>query len=219
MREPRLIRWSGLALVLAGLSFALFLLLHPYGQLAGAEAARQSTWIPAHTFHFLGALFSLLGLVGLGRLLNGRLNRTGRLGLLLAFVGMAMFTGTGMITAFLWPVIADYAPGFVAADGPMFQDPLTARSIESTYVLLVLGFGLLGAAIGWTGLLPRAAGWLLVVGIVLFSAPVEPFGPLPWLARVAGGLVFGAALIWLGLAVRAAVDGVASKSYGDGGQR
>lgn len=204
MPERRLIRSSGAALALAGVSFALFLVLHPYGQLAGAEAARQPTWIPAHTFHFLGALFSLFGLVGLGRLLNGRLGRAGRLGLLLAFVGMAMFTGTGMITAFLWPVIADYAPGFVAADGPMFQEPLAARTIESTYVLLVLGFGLLGVAIGRTGLLPRAAGWLLVLGIVLFSAPVQPFGPLPWEARLSGALVFGAALIWLGLATRAA---------------
>ena len=39
-------------------------------------------------------------------------------------------------------------------------------------------------------------------GIVLFSVPVEPFGPFPWLVRVVGALTFGAALAWIGLLLR-----------------
>jgi len=56
----------GLALILAGCSFVLFLVLHPYGELAGAQAPLSVRWFPAHTFHFLGALFALFGLLGLG---------------------------------------------------------------------------------------------------------------------------------------------------------
>jgi hypothetical protein len=190
-------------LILGGISFALFMLLHPYGQLAGAQAAQQPTWIPAHTFHFLGALCTLFGLVGLYSLLAESAGRIGQWGFVLALIGMAMFTGTGMITAYLWPVIADYAPEFVAADGPMFNVPLAARTIEATYLFMVVGFGLLGLAIARSGKLPQQAGWLLIVGIVLFSVPVEPFGPFPWIVRVVGGLTFGAALAWIGLLLRA----------------
>ena len=37
---------------------------------------------------------------------------------------------------------------------------------------------------------------------MLFSAPVEPLGPAPWILRVVGGVVFGAGLARLGLALR-----------------
>jgi hypothetical protein len=212
MLSPALARFSGLMLILGGVSFALFLLLHPYGQLAGAAVAQQPTWIPAHTFHFLGALFTLFGLLGLYGLLAERGGGVGQLGFGLAVVGLAMFTGTGMITAYLWPVIAAYAPEFVAADGPMFSVPLAARLIEVTYSFLILGFGLLGLVVSRSGRLPRPAGWLLIVGIVLFSVPVEPFGPFPWLVRVVGALAFGAALAWIGLLLHSIGAGAAHPS-------
>ena len=37
-----------------------------------------------------------------------------------------------------------------------------------------------------------------LIGIVLFSSPVEPVGPLLFFLRVVGALVFGAALISIG---------------------
>jgi hypothetical protein len=43
---------------------------------------------------------------------------------------------------------------------------------------------------------------LLIVGVLLFSAPVEPLGPAPWILRIAGGVVFGVGLARLGLVLR-----------------
>ena len=117
---------------------------------------------------------------------------------MLAFIGTAMFVGTGMITATLWPAIAHGYPEFVSKDGGMFQDTLTAGATTATYVFLSLGFVLLGVVMWRERLAPRAQAALMAVGILLFSAPVDPVGPAPWFARLSGAVVFGAALAWLG---------------------
>ena len=134
-----LIRWSGLALVLAGVSLAAFMLIHPFGAVAGADVAARFTWIPSHTFHFLGALFALFGLVGLHLRQLQVTGKLGSIGFVIAFIGTAMFVGTGMITAFLWPVIATSAPDFVSAEGPMFKARLAISTTTATYLFLVVG--------------------------------------------------------------------------------
>src|SRR5215204_6499984 len=145
MSPTQVIRWSGAMLVLGGICLALFLLVHPYGEVAGAHVAHEDAWIPAHSFHFFGALFTLFGLVGLYAKRWEALGRAGFVAFVLAFIGTAMFVGTGMITATLWPAIADDYPEFVSEDGGMFEDTLTAGATTATYVFLSLGYVLLGA--------------------------------------------------------------------------
>jgi hypothetical protein len=190
-------------MILGGASLAAFLLLHPYGMVAGAHSARTLTWLPAHSLHFVGALLTLFGLAGFYIRYLGALGRLGFAAFGVAFAGTAMFVGTGMITALLWPVIAEYSPDFVAADGPMFTQPLTRIAIDGTYTVLVIGYLLLGLAILRAGVAPWPAAALLMAGIVLFSAPVAPVGPVPWIVRVIGAVVFGSALAWLGWRLRA----------------
>jgi hypothetical protein len=142
------------------------------------------------------------GLVRLRERWSTRLDRTGRAGILVAIIGTAMFVGTGMITAFVWPVIARHDPGFVAATGPMFADPLTARSIEATYACMAVGYVLLALSFKRARLLSGLDAAALGVGVLMFSVPVEPVGPAPWIVRVAGGVVFGVGLIRTGMALR-----------------
>ncbi len=198
MAPQTIVRWSGAALAAGGLCLALFMLVHPYGEIAGAHASHSARWVPAHSLHFVGALLTLLGLPGL---YARQMRQTGVLGLVgtvLAMVGTAMFVGTGMITAFVWPVIAQTAPGFVSADGPMFRDPLTTFATDTPYVAMVLGYAILAIASIRGRALPTETAVVLVIGIVLFSSPVEPVGPFPFLLRVVGALVFGGALMVIG---------------------
>jgi hypothetical protein len=205
MSDPArsLVRWSGVSLILGGACLAAFLLLHPYGMVAGAHTARTLNWLPAHSLHFVGALLTLFGLVGFYIRHMGALGRLGFGAFLVAFAGTAMFVGTGMITALMWPVIAEYSPDFVAADGPMFTQPLTRLAIDGTYTVLVIGYLLLGLSILRARMAPWQQAALLMVGIVTFSAPVTPVGPVPWIVRVIGAVVFGSALAWLGWSLRA----------------
>jgi len=202
MPEGRAHRHSGAALVLSGVAFALFMLLHPYDQLAGTHGPHSGTWIPSHTFHFVGALLALFGLLEVRDRWLSDTSWKGKLAFGTAFTGTAMFVGTGMITAFLWPAIAEHAPSFVASDGPMFTDVLASGAITVTYILLVVGYVSLAVVLRRAGLISIIDTLLLIVGVLLFSAPVEPLGPAPWILRVAGGIVFGAGLARLGLVLR-----------------
>ena len=194
-------RRTGLALVASGAAFALFMVLHPYDQLAGTHGPHSSAWVPAHAFHFLGALLALFGLLEVRDRWPAR-SGLGRVGFTAAFIGTAMFVGTGMITAFLWPAIAEHAPPFVDADGAMFTDTLASGSITATYAFLVIGYVALAVSLKRADSISAPDATLLIVGVLMFSAPVDPLGPAPWFIRVAGGIVFGAGLARLGWAVR-----------------
>jgi hypothetical protein len=143
-------------------------------------------------------MLALLGLHGLYLQCRDQIGRVGAIGYVGAQVGTAMFVGTGMITAFIWPVIAREDPPFVGVDGAMFVDPLAFGTISATYVVLILGYWVLGIALLRSGALPRAATVVTMLGVLLFGAPVEPVGPVPWIGRVAGAVIFGAGLAWWG---------------------
>src|SRR5581483_11353390 len=121
MTAAALMRWSGLALILGGLCIALFvLLLLPVGGFFGAEHGRSPLWVPAHSFHLIGALFTLGGLVGLYTVQADRMGSLGFAGFLLAFVGTALFVATGALTALVWPVLVAAAPSLIDLSGALF---------------------------------------------------------------------------------------------------
>ncbi len=146
MSDCRLIRLSGLACVVGGLCLASFVLVHPWDQLLGAQVARTPAWRIAHGLHFIGAAFALLGLPGLFALQRDSLSRWGALGFVLSLLGNAMFLGTGMITAFIWPMLAFYAPLCVGIGGPIFGSPLSLPAFSLTAALFISGYSLFGFA-------------------------------------------------------------------------
>jgi hypothetical protein len=184
--------------VAGGVSLGLFVLvLYPVGGFFGAEHARHPAWIPAHTLHFIGALLTLVGLIGLYAYTANNLGRLGTIGLVLAVCGTAQFVGTGMLTAFVWPVLASAAPDTIAPGGALFTSP--ANTLFYTTVLtLIPGYVVLAVALARARILTRAAAVLLAIGVVLAITPPEPVGPVPWLGLVIGGVLFAAGEVWLG---------------------
>lgn len=193
------IRLNGIACILGGIFLAAFVLVHPWDQLLGAEIARTAQWRLAHTFHFAGAGFALLGLPGLYAQQRAALGWFGLTGFILSFLGTAMFLGTGMITAFIWPMLAVYAPTCVEVGGPIFASPVSVLAFALTAVILASGYVVFGIATLRAGVLPRFATLALVVGAILGMLPPHPVGALPWWALVLGGVLYGAALVWLGV--------------------
>jgi hypothetical protein len=199
-RASELVRLSGVALAVGGVSIAAFVLSHPWDRFVGAEVARTDQWRVAHTLHFVGAMFSLLGLYGLYASQRERLGRLGLAGFVIAFCGTAMFVGTGMLTAFVWPMLAEKAPGVIARHGAMFDQPaLLALSI--TAITVSIGYVLFAFATLRAGVLPRDGIVLLAVGAVLGMAPPHPLGPMPWAGLVLGGVLYGLGGVRLGLAL------------------
>ncbi|HEX2076131.1 MAG TPA: hypothetical protein VHG08_00430 [Longimicrobium sp.] len=193
-------RWSGTAFVLAGVSLALWPALHPWDQITGAHPAQSTAWLVSHTCHFLAGFFALLGLAGLAARPGTAATRLGAAAWTAAFTGAALFAATGVFTAFLWPTVAAHAPALVEVSGPFFSPPHPLIGIST--VLFCGGFLLLAAALRRAGVLSLPAGATLAAGSLLLLVPPSPISPAPWPLFVAAGVVFGAGLAQLGLALR-----------------
>ena len=196
---PRdLIRWSGAACIAGGLFIAAFVLVHPWDQLVGSAAARTAQWRTAHTFHFIGALFALLGVVGIYAQVRDRVTTLGAVGFVVSFIGNALFLGTGMITAFIWPMLAMHAPATVEQGGAIFSAPVSAIAFLLTAVAMTIGYVMFGIALTRARAFPFVAIVMLVVGAILGMIPPHPVTPFPWAALVLGGVLYGIAMIWIG---------------------
>jgi hypothetical protein len=194
-----LIRLCGVASILGGIFLAAFVLIHPWAQLVGAAIARTLQWQLAHTFHFIGAVFTLLGLIGIYVHQRARLGPLGLVGFIMSFIGNAMFVGTGMITAFIWPTLAVSAPATVEYGGPIFASFPSVIAFFLTGVTVILGYVLFGLAMLKARIFPRPATLTLVAGAILGMLPPEPIGALPWAGLVFGGVLYGVGLIWFGI--------------------
>jgi hypothetical protein len=198
MSHGLLMRLQGVACILGGICLAAFVLIHPWDQLLGAPIAQTLRWRSAHSLHFVGAAFTLLGLPGLFAQQRALLSRVGIGGFVLSFLGNAMFLGTGMITAFIWPMLALYAPICIGVGGPIFGSSTSLLAFALTAMLVISGYLLFGFASLRAGVLPRAAVLTLTVGAILGMLPPHPVGALPWWVLVLGGVLYGVALVWLG---------------------
>jgi hypothetical protein len=192
------VRWSGVACILAGLCIAAFVLIHPWDQLVGADIARTARWQAAHTFQFIGALFAVLGLIGLYAHARERIGSLGLVGFILSLIGNSMFLGTGMITAFIWPMLAVHAPHAVELNGPIFKAPISATAFLMTAAVMIVGYILLGIALLRARAFPSVVIIMLVVGAILGMLPPHPATEFPWGGLVAGGVFYGAAMVWIG---------------------
>jgi hypothetical protein len=193
-------RWSGTAFILSGVSLALWPALHPWNHLAGAEVGQSTAWLVSHTFHFLAGFFALFGLAGLAARPGAAVSRLGVAAFAVALTGAALFTATGVFTAFLWPVLAVHAPQTVEITGPFFSPPHPLIGITS--VVFSGGFILLAAALRREGILPLPAAAALGAGALLLVIPPPPISPAPWFLIVVAGGVFGAGLVLLGHTLR-----------------
>ena len=120
MSPGSLIRASALSCLLGGACLIAFVLIHPWDRLIGAANALDPRWQLAHRLHFVGAIFALLGLPGLYACQRHQLGTFGMIGFALSVLGNAMFLGTGMITGFIWPMLAMCAPQSVELGGALF---------------------------------------------------------------------------------------------------
>ena len=190
MKTHTLIRWSGLALLVAGILY-LAGIFHPPDTFEGVSSP---AWMPVHyviTVHHVLLVFGLIGLY------TYQAKQAGVLGLI-AFVltsaGNAMFPTFSLFEATLMPaLVADPATRSLAdpAEGSTF-----VIVVLGAVVIALVGYILFGIAIMRAGVLPRWAGLLIMVGWVLLF-----FGSgLPALAIIKpiGIVMAGLGYAWCG---------------------
>jgi hypothetical protein len=106
-KEPKvlsnLVRWSGLAAMVGGVLYALFMFFHPPNEPAGMDDA---LWVPVHVVWLVSILLILLGLVGLYVRYADLMGSLGLVAFLVAFFGNALLVAGSFIDAFVLPTLA-----------------------------------------------------------------------------------------------------------------
>jgi hypothetical protein len=180
MSSSDLIRWSGLAAMVAGALWAvgaLFDLIY-FSPEPFSEVAQTSSFLFQQVLYLLGAPLLLIGLVGLYARQSQAAGALGLVGFLLAFAGTLLGAGLAWAGMFMVPALATEAPDFLDAGPP---------GLFLTFTGLGVGWLVFGIATLRARLYPRRAAILVIVGAVIFALP------LPFTAIVLAG-----AVAWLG---------------------
>jgi hypothetical protein len=196
-----LIRWSGLAALVAGLIFAAIQPIHPPDVVASVTTGE---WAVITRLKTAMCFLVLLGIAGI---YARQVEAAGWLGLAGALLfGLSWWLQTGFVFAetFILPPLATDAPEFV--DGVLGISHGRASAVDlgalpALYALVgllyLLGGLLLGVATFRAGILPRRAAGLLAVTATLTPAAAL----LPHHIQRLAAVPMGVALAWLGYAL------------------
>ena len=199
----KLIRWSGLAAMGAGIIFAAIQPIHPLDILSSVTT---SAWAIVQSLKFTMALLGLLGIAGLYARQVEKAGWLGLAGYLLFSLFYALTAALVFAEAFILPLLATEAPKFVEGFlGVITGAPseVSLGALPAVYALTglvgyLLGGLLFGIATFRAGILPRWAGGLLAFGVVLplltSSLILHPFDRIL-------AVPMGLALVWLGYAL------------------
>src|SRR4028118_1478683 len=167
---PKLIRWTGLSAMVAGIIFAGIQPIHPLDVLASVTTTQ---WAIIQSLKTAMCIFGLLGLTGL---YARQVKEAGWLGLAGYLVFSLFFAHTlafAFTEAFILPQLATEAPKFVQSFLGIFNGhpgEMNLGALPTLYAVAgfgyVLGGLLFGIATFRAGILPRWAAGLLAVGAV-----------------------------------------------------
>lgn len=196
--NQNLIRWSGPAAIVAGLSYALVGILHLPNVVA---AVTTMPWMVVHVLAMATSIFGLFGLAGLYARQAEKSGWLGLVGYILLSLWLALILGFTFVEVFILPALATAAPTFVAGWLGMFNGTASEIGLGSlptlwllTGPIYILGGILFGIATFRARILPRWAGVLLAIGTAM--GPLAALLPLDLQPKVA--VPVGVALIWLG---------------------
>ncbi len=174
MNTRNLIRWAGLAAMLAGICFVAMGLLHPPDILSAVTTTR---WAITHSLAIAMSVFGLLGMTGLYARQVEAAGRLGLAGYLLWSLWLVLFLPFNFFEAFILPLLATEAPAF--AEG--FLGIITRSAGEMKFgvlaglwalsdILFLLGGLVLGIATLRAGIVSRWAAGVFTLGIGLAPA-------------------------------------------------
>lgn len=197
----KLIRWSGLAAMVAGFIFAAIQPIHPPDFLPSVTTTAWSTIMPVKL------VMCLLFLLGFTGLYARQVEETGWIGLvsfLILSLSWVLNTAFIFVETFILPVLAVPAPEFVESILGIFNGfpgDMNIGALPAVYgltgILYMLGGLLFGIATFRAGILPRWAAGLLAAA----SAVTPAAALLPHEIQRFAGIPVGLAVAWLGYAL------------------
>ena len=203
MRTQQLIRWSGLALLVAGILWVLSI-FHPPDTLDGMLAP---AWGPSHYVTAVASVFLVFGVVGLYAYQVAKVGWLGLIAFILTLAASAMLTSAELFGGALAPALAAN-PATQSLVDPRQAGPFVIVN-GVIAVLATVGNILLGIAIMRAGVVPRWAGLLIIIGYVFLVFGIG----LPALAIFSpvGIVLSGLGYAWSGYSIWVAMGVVTSQ--------
>lgn len=199
MLDKIMFRWTGGALIGAGIAMAIFwLMVIPFETFAGPETPLHRLFVPGQIFHILGALLAVFGYFGLYLKQRETAGFLGALGFVVAVIGMMFFLGDGLIAIVVFPPLAKHAPEITNAVGPLFTGWALGFYIMFAATNMI-GIALLAIASLRANIMPKTAVFLFLAGGIMFNLPPSPGLHL---VLISGGVLWGIGAAWLGMAIR-----------------
>ncbi len=196
------VRWGGLAAVLAGVFALITELLDLYlyattSEDSFSEVATSGTFAVQGVSLSILAMLLLVALVGIYASQAEAVGVLGSVGFFIALIGTALFVGATWDSIFFTPALAQAEPAFLDSD-PTFLEIAGGVLSQGLLVggLIVFAVSTLRARV-----YPRAAAVLLLVGAVVGAIPL----PLTT-------IVFGVALAWMGVFLLTRIGAAAGQS-------
>jgi hypothetical protein len=196
--STKAIKWSSLLLIIGGVLLAVPMLFHP--DISKSGYALLSAWVPVHVLLGISTLVGLAGLIVLYGAMSPKITVFGHVAFWFTIVATALLTGLMLfVEAAVIPVLAGnpaYEP-LLSMTGPLmtgFFGTLTMISM----VIGAVGFILFGGYLIGAKIISPVNGILFIIG-----APLVSFNPpIPYVAGIIGGVLFGIAFVWLGVSIR-----------------
>jgi len=175
---------SGLALVV---SMLLAWLVVPYERLGQTEAYLTSSYSVSSGLRLLGLVLLVWGLIGIYGPQSRAAGTFGLWTFVVVFLGTALAAGNVWAEVFVYPTLAQIAPGMVPGGFTTEAAAYMSAGLSLSYPLFFLGLILFAAATFWAGVYPRWIALLLIISVpvTMFLDPTagtfqESIGPALW---------------------------------------
>lgn len=188
MRTHTLIRWGGLAAVIASIvSIAISItLMVTIGQKSYSAAALTVEWSLIYALRLAATALLMLGLTALFARQSQKMGLFGVAAFLFASLGTMLVFGFSWTLTFTFPPMAEAVPEFLEAHA---SEP--SIGVLLTLFTVTIGWLLFGVASLRAKILPSGASGLVIVGSLLALVLNMMMAPMSW-------LVFDLGLIWMG---------------------
>jgi hypothetical protein len=182
---------SGVAVVV---SMMLAWLVVPYERLGQTDAYLTISYSVSSGLRLLSLVLLVWGLIGIYGPQSRAAGNFGLWTFVFAFLGTALAAGNVWAEVFVYPTLAQIAPGMLSGAGFGTEAALyIGVGLNLSYPLWFLGLILFAAATFWAGVYPRWIALLLIVSVpvTMFLDPTagtfqESIGPALWRFAVAG---------------------------------
>jgi hypothetical protein len=176
---------SGVAVVV---SMILAWLVVPYERLGQTDAYLTISYSLSSGLRLLSLVLLLWGLIGIYGPQSRAAGNFGLWTFVFAFLGTALAVGNVWAEVFVYPTLAQIAPGMLSGAGFRTEAALyIGVGLNLSYPLWFLGLILFAAATFWAGVYPRWIALLLIVSVpvTMFLDPTagtfqESIGPALW---------------------------------------